>query len=415
MGLEAATYIHQLNPSNPVGAVDPKAQGDDHLRLLKSTIQATFPNITGPVTATHTRLNMAGDFATPTVKVAATGAANAGVLTTSLRSDAKLLLDLADTYAWTGQHSWAVALRAPNGVAGTPSYSFASDPDTGIYLSGTNSIGFASNGARVCEVIPTQLALIDGSVGTPVVSFILDPDTGIYRGGADNLRIVTNGGLRVQFTNTFMESFHPIYCPDGAVGAPSITFGSDPDTGIYRISANTFALASNGVRIMQVTSNNVSIESNAIFYVSDGDASTPGIAFNSDGNTGFYRRGTDRAAFTEGGSGYDIGFRNVPQNSQSGNYGLVQTDSGKHILHPSGGGAGDTYTIPSNAAVPYDIGTVLTFVNRDSNSVSIAITTDTMILAGTGSTGTRALAQNGIATAMKVAATEWLISGTGLS
>ena len=42
MGLESATYISELNSSNPT-ATDLEAQGDDHLRLLKSTLQATFP------------------------------------------------------------------------------------------------------------------------------------------------------------------------------------------------------------------------------------------------------------------------------------------------------------------------------------------------------------------------------------
>ncbi len=41
-GLESATYIADLVSSNPLGS-DPKNQGDDHLRLLKSTLQATFP------------------------------------------------------------------------------------------------------------------------------------------------------------------------------------------------------------------------------------------------------------------------------------------------------------------------------------------------------------------------------------
>lgn len=59
MGLEAGTYINSLNASNPVGASDPKSQGDDHLRLIKSTIKNTFPNITGAVTLTHTQLNAA--------------------------------------------------------------------------------------------------------------------------------------------------------------------------------------------------------------------------------------------------------------------------------------------------------------------------------------------------------------------
>ena len=57
MGLETGTYIDSLNTSNP-GATDSVAQGDDHIRLVKSTIKNTFPNITGAMTATHTELNL---------------------------------------------------------------------------------------------------------------------------------------------------------------------------------------------------------------------------------------------------------------------------------------------------------------------------------------------------------------------
>jgi hypothetical protein len=56
MALESGTYISDLNPSNPLGS-DPLAFADDHLRLIKSTIKATFPNISGPVTLTHTEIN----------------------------------------------------------------------------------------------------------------------------------------------------------------------------------------------------------------------------------------------------------------------------------------------------------------------------------------------------------------------
>ena len=56
MALESGTYIDSLNAANPV-ATDGLAQADDHLRLIKSTIKASFPNITGAVNATHTELN----------------------------------------------------------------------------------------------------------------------------------------------------------------------------------------------------------------------------------------------------------------------------------------------------------------------------------------------------------------------
>ena len=46
MGLESGTYINELVASNPAGS-DGKNAGDDHIRLIKSTLLATFANFTG--------------------------------------------------------------------------------------------------------------------------------------------------------------------------------------------------------------------------------------------------------------------------------------------------------------------------------------------------------------------------------
>ena len=53
MTVETATNISQLNATYPA-ASDPKSEGDDHIRLIKSTLQATFPNITGVETSSAT-------------------------------------------------------------------------------------------------------------------------------------------------------------------------------------------------------------------------------------------------------------------------------------------------------------------------------------------------------------------------
>jgi hypothetical protein len=111
-----------------------------------------------------------------------------------------------------------------------------------------------------------------------------------------------------------------------------------------------------------------------------------------------------------------VGFRNIPQNIKSADYTLVLADSGKHILHPSADTTTRTFTIPANSSVAYPIGTALTFINQDSAGVvTIAITTDTMRLSPAGTTGSRTLAANGSATCIKLTATEWIISGSGLT
>lgn len=120
--------------------------------------------------------------------------------------------------------------------------------------------------------------------------------------------------------------------------------------------------------------------------------------------------------FSETQAADSVGTRGVAQNSQSTAYTLVAADAGKHILHPSADTTARTFTIPANGSVPYPVGTVVTFINQNgAGVVTIAITTDTMRLAGAGTTGSRTLAANGIATAVKLTSTEWLISGTGLT
>lgn len=106
MALETATYISDLVATNPAVA-DPTGQGDDHLRLLKATLLATFPSITGAVTATHTAINSAA------VAAGASGILNIGP-----------------------------------GTASLPAFSHSGDPDTGWYNSGANEESLALGGAQ---------------------------------------------------------------------------------------------------------------------------------------------------------------------------------------------------------------------------------------------------------------------------
>lgn len=111
-----------------------------------------------------------------------------------------------------------------------------------------------------------------------------------------------------------------------------------------------------------------------------------------------------------------VGYKEIPQNLQNAAYTCVLADSGKHILHPTVDTTARTFNIPANSSVAYPIGTAITFVNQASaGSLTIAITSDTMRLAGAGTTGSRTLAANGVATAIKLTSTEWIISGTNLT
>jgi len=125
--------------------------------------------------------------------------------------------------------------------------------------------------------------------------------------------------------------------------------------------------------------------------------------------------GTDSTTMTFPPASASVGYLNIPINSQSAAYTTVLADSGKAIFHPSTDANARTFTIDSNANVAYALGTAITFINMTSQVVTIAITSDTLYLAGTGTTGSRSLAQYGMATAIKMTSTTWLISGNGVT
>lgn len=125
--------------------------------------------------------------------------------------------------------------------------------------------------------------------------------------------------------------------------------------------------------------------------------------------------GTDSTTMTFPPASASIGYLNIPQNSQSTAYTVVLADSGKHIYHPVGDNNARAFTIDSNANVPFALGTALTFINRAAASCTIPITSDTLTWSPSGTTGTRTLAQYGVATAVKITTTEWIITGTGLT
>jgi len=105
-----------------------------------------------------------------------------------------------------------------------------------------------------------------------------------------------------------------------------------------------------------------------------------------------------------------VGYKGLPQNSQTGAYTLALSDMGKHISITTGG-----VVIPANSSVAFPVGSAVTIFNNSASNQTISITTDTLRQAGTANTGSRTLAQYGIATIVKVAATVWTISGAGVS
>ena len=108
------------------------------------------------------------------------------------------------------------------------------------------------------------------------------------------------------------------------------------------------------------------------------------------------------------GTSYAFGYRTMPQSANTSGT-LVLSDNAKHYYITG------SITVPLNATVAFDIGTVITVVSNNTALSIIPASGVTLQLANSSSAGTRSLASNGIATMLKVAVNTWYVSGTGVT
>jgi hypothetical protein len=101
--------------------------------------------------------------------------------------------------------------------------------------------------------------------------------------------------------------------------------------------------------------------------------------------------------------------RNVPAQSKSGSYTILQSDSGQFLTMTSSFASINlSYNI-------YTSGSIFTVFNNSSNSQTISVGSNSVIFAGSGSTGNRTLASYGLCTIIFTSPTAAVISGTGLA
>jgi len=81
----------------------------------------------------------------------------------------------------------------------------------------------------------------------------------------------------------------------GTVGAPSMAFTGDPNTGIYSPSAGVLGLTSNGVEAARLNANQISLATR-------GTVTAPAYSFTADPNTGIYSSAEDTIDFANGGN-----------------------------------------------------------------------------------------------------------------
>lgn len=260
----------------------------------------------------------------------------------------------ANLTEWQNSAGTVLAYVNAAGNAQFASLVYLTSTDYGVQATGGNVAIFANGQNRAtfgAAGVTSTLGFVAqaGSAAAPAYTFAGDTNNGLYYIGADNWGLVRGGSLAFEIgAGGINKSWHALQlvdqlrAADGSAAAPSISFNSDTNTGMYRISADTGGLsagssvclrwsagarsvqaeASAGTQIplvvklgpshsvdgFQLMNNSetvlASLGSLGQFRAADGSAAAPGISFNSDTDTGFYRSTTDRIGVSLGGTAW---------------------------------------------------------------------------------------------------------------
>lgn len=117
----------------------------------------------------------------------------------------------------------------------------------------------------------------DGAIGAPTYSFVSNTDTGIYLSGASQIGIVVDGAQVLRISANILD-----IVAGGTAGAPSLTFVGDADTGVFHPATNAVGLTAGGAEMLRAFSdvrigNGSAIATTAVtgFLLIPGCAGTP--------------------------------------------------------------------------------------------------------------------------------------------
>jgi hypothetical protein len=293
---------------------------------------------------------------------------------------------------------------------------FLSVTGSPITTSGTLAISYSgtalpiANGGTALTTTPTNGQLLIGN-GTGYTLAALTAGSNItITNGAGSISIAGNAGTvtNVGFTGGLLSIANATTTPAITVAGTS---GGIPYFSSTSTWATSAALAANAL----VVGGGAGA---APSTVTTGTGVVTALGVNTGSSGAFMVQGSAIISTStvndSAGTGYTIGYRQMPQNSQTGaTYTLVLADDGKHIYLNTG--STNTITVPTNASVAFAIGTVITVVNGNSGICTISGPTSGLQLANGAAATTRSIATKGMATMIKVATDLWYVSGAGVT
>jgi len=408
-------YTTNLALGQPVTGTESGTWGDDVNNSVTSYLDIA---IAGTVTLTNdgavTLSNTQGTSSATNIVSTLTGAGSVSaqfaiIRVTGTLTTAKVLTapSSSKTYVVVNAATGSTVTIKASGQSGV---SVAVGESATVYFNGTDYVKSATTTfgsgtvTSVAASVPAFLSIAGSPITTSGTLAITYSGTALpVANGGTGLTSGTSGGVLYYSAAGTLASSAALTASTLLVGGGA---GAAPSTTTTATGALTFLGTPTSANLAALLTDETGSGS-AVFATSP-TLVTPVLGTPTSGTlSGCTVDGTD-----------SVGFRNIPQNAQTGNYTMVLADSGKHIYHASGAGAA-AYTIPAASSVAYPLGTAITFINLSATAITIAITTDTMYLSSAGTTGTRTLAQYGSATAIKVSGVSasgiWVISGSGIT
>jgi hypothetical protein len=413
-GLTAGASITGSAPSQTLNLVLPlnaNAVDADSIQSLtnKTLVSPAFTGTpTAPLATTGTNTTQVAttSFVQQELNILTTGAPAA------LNTLDELAAALGDDANYAASITTALGTKAPliSPTFTTPVIGSATGTSLGLTVSSGSTVPLTiqnngtGNSFVVNDVASDTTPLVIDQTGRLLIGTATSngPDIEVVNRNGVNGTIATRSSSATDSASVMAQA-NTFYSTPSYITTSMIQYGASA-TGTTSGLAN----ASLGNLVFQNT-NNALIHTNGATPIVFGTTNIERMRIAADGTTTINAIADATTTTAARGAGY----MGVPPSAAAttGAYTIVAADAGEHIYST----ATRTVTIPANASVAFPVGTAITFIAATGTTVTIAITTDTLLLAGPGTTGSRTLAPFGMATAIKITSTSWIISGNGLT
>lgn len=390
------------------------ANAANGIKIRSDFMDQDTNDIATGMTALATRVTAASAAATGALKTDANG--NVGVGAAASPWTLFNAIEGAADTALASKFSVQIVSNAYS-VAGVWKYTTTGGASRMVTNQGVTTFYNAASGTSGATATWTQAAQLDASGNLSLTAGVV-------------LHNNTTGNLTLVASPTLVDSTARIELYDTA-------HATLPKWAVYRGDVHQWTKSGASTEVMRIDSNgNLLIHSGSTLYNSAGrgvveiDGTNAMLALKISGGQGGYlyhdstnlqlanfvasgglvfsTNATSRMSISSSGvisdATAELGWKDVPVNSQGSGYTLVLADRGKQVLISTGG-----VTVP-NAV--FSAGAIITITNNSASAQTITQGTSlTMHQAGTTNTGNRTLAPWGVCSVLFIAASNCVISG----